>query len=471
MAITVGSTTPTTGLLTSAGVGSGIDVDKLVSTLVAAKKAPQQNQIANQAARANTQLSGLGQIGAALSALQSAMASLTDGSAFNARTVSTGDKDVLGAAASGNPVSGSYKIEVSQLATSLKASSGAFVDSSAKVGTGTLTLTVGDKSMSLDLSDSNNSLAQVRDAINKSSDNPGITATIVNGTDGAHLVLSGAQTGAANGFTISSSGGDGGLAALNYDAAASSGNALNVVTAAQDAEYTIDGLAGHSAGNSVSTAIDGLTINLVKVGESTLTVANDASKATSALTNLVNTYNSFVGIYQNLTKFDTTGGLIGDSTLNGINSALSRIIGGSANGATLASLGISLQGGVSKSGSLSLADGTLKLDTDVLAKAMNDGGKLASKLFGGSDGFAAQLNTQLDRWVGSTGVLTQRTDSISQQLKNLSKQQVTLDSRMESLTARYQAQFTALDTLMSKLNSTSSYLQQQFDALNNLNRK
>ncbi|KQX95147.1 flagellar hook protein [Rhodanobacter sp. Root480] len=464
MAITVGSTTPTTGLLTSMGVGSGLDVATLVDKLVAAKKAPQQDQITNQAALANTQLSGLGQIGAALSALQSAMASLTDGSAFNARTVSAGDADVLSAISSGSPVSGSYKIDVSQLATSLKASSAAFANSSAAVGTGTLTLTVGEQSMSLDLSDGNNSLAQVRDAINKASDNPGVTATIVNGTDGAHLVLSGSRTGVANGFTVSSTGGDGGLAALNYDAAASSGNALNVITVAQDAEYTIDGLAGHSATNSVAGAVDGLTFNLVKAGETTVTVANDNSKATSALTNLVNTYNSFVGIYQNLTKYDATsktaGAMIGDATINGISNTLARLVGGSANGSSLSELGISLQ-----------VDGTLKLDKDALTKAMSDGGKLAGKLFGGDDGFAAKLNSQLDQWVGSNGVLNSRTDSISQQLKDLSVQQTTLNTRMADLTARYQAQFSALDTLMSKLNSTSSYLQQQFDALNNVNKK
>jgi len=464
MAITVGSTTPTTGLLTSMGVGSGIDVSTLVTTLVNAKKKPQQDQITNQSALANTQLSALGQVGAALSALQSAMAPLTDGSAFNARTVSTGDSTVLAASASGSPVSGSYNIVVSQLATSLKASSAAFADSSAKVGTGTLTLSVNGQSMSLELDDSNNSLAQVRDAINKASNNPGVSATIVNGTDGAHLVLSGTRTGAANGFVVSSSGGDGGLAALDYDVAASSGNALSVITAAQDAEYTIDGLAGRSAGNTISGAIDGLTLNLAKPGETTLTVANDGSKATSALTTLVNTYNSFVGIYQNLTKYDATSGtagaMLGDATLNSINSTLSRIIGGTANGATLSSIGISLQ-----------VDGTLKLDSGKLASALGDGGRQVGNLFGGDNGFAAQLNTQLNSWVGSSGVLANRTDSIGQQLKDLTTQQATLDSRMADLTARYQAQFTALDTLMSKLNSTSSYLQQQFDALTNSNKK
>jgi len=464
MAITVNSTTPTSGLLTSLGVGSGLDVATLVTQLVNAKKAPQQNQITDQAQTANTQLSGLGQVNAALSALQSAMASISDGSAFTAHSVSSSDTTILNATATGSAVAGSYKIEVTQLASALKASSGAFTDSSAAVGTGTLTIAVGDQTMNLSIDGSNNSLASIRDAINKSTDNPGVSATIVTGTDGAHLVLSGTRTGAANGFTVSSSGGDGGLAALNYDASAGSGNNLTVINAASDALYTIDGLAANSAGNSISTAIDGLTLNLSTLGTSTVSVANDPSKATSALTNLVNTYNSFVGIYQNLTKYDATtktaGAMIGDATLNGINSTLSRIVGGSTNGATLSSIGISLQ-----------VDGTLKLDSDKLTAALADGGKQVSDVFGGDNGFAAQLGTQLTSWVGDNGVLAGRTDSISQQLKDLGDQQTALNARMDSLTARYQAQFTALDTLMSKLNNTSSYLTQQFDALTNSNKK
>jgi flagellar hook-associated protein 2 len=459
MAITVGSTsTPTTGLLTSLGVGSGLDVSSLVTQLVNAQKAPQQNQIDNQKASATTELSSLGQVSSALSALQSAMASLSDGSAFNSRQVASSDTDVLGASANGTPVNGSYNVVVTQLAAALKASSGAFASNSAAVGTGTLTIDVGGQSMNLSIDSTNNSLSGIRDAINKASDNPGISATIVNGTDGAHLVLSGTHTGAANGFTVSSSGGDGGLAALNYDPAASTGNGLSVITAAADAQYTIDGLAAHSAGNTISTAVDGLTLNLSKLGSSTISVTSDTSKATSALTNLVNTYNSFVGIYQNLTKYDATtgtaGALIGDATLNGISSTLASIVGGTANGATLSSIGISLQ-----------VDGTLKLDSGALTTALSDGGARVSKLFGGTDGFAAKLNAPLTSWVGDTGVLANRSDSITKQLSDLANQQTTLNSRMDNLTARYQAQFTALDTLMSKLNSTSSYLTQQFDAL------
>ncbi|TAM05360.1 MAG: flagellar hook protein [Rhodanobacter sp.] len=465
MAINIGSTsTPTTGLLTSMGVGSGLDVATLVSKLVAAKKAPQQNQITKQQTTANTQLSALGQVSAALSALQSAMASLTDGSAFTARQVNSSDSTVLSASNTGTAVNGSYNIVVTQMASALKASSGAFASSSTQVGTGTLTVAVGSQSMSLTIDSTNGSLASIRDAINNASTNPGVSATIVTGTDGAHLVLSGTRTGAANGFSVSSSGGDGKLAALKYDPAASSGNGLTVINAAKDAQYSIDGLAGSNAGNTVSTAIDGLTLNLVKLGSSTVSVSSDTTKATSALTNLVSTYNSFVGIYQNLSKYDATtgtaGALLGDATLNSINSTLSRIVGGTANGATLSTIGISLQ-----------LDGTLLVDSSKLQTALSDGGKQAGALFGGTNGFAAQLNTPLASWGGTSGILATRSTSINQQLSDLANQQTTLNSRMDSLTARYQAQFSALDTLMSKLNSTSTYLQQQFDALNNSAKK
>ncbi|EIL92229.1 flagellar hook-associated protein 2 [Rhodanobacter fulvus Jip2] len=464
MAITVNSTTPTTGLLTSMGVGSGLPVADLVKQLVEAKKAPQQTQITDQAKNANTQLSGLGQVSAALSALQSAMASISDGSAFSAHSVNSSDTDILSATATGTAVGGSYKIEVTQLASALKASSGAFEKNSTAVGTGTLSITVGDKTMDLSIDSEHSSLESIRDAINKSIDNPGVNATIVNGTDGAHLVLSGERTGVENGFKITSSGGDGGLAALNYDASASEGNGLSVINPASDAQFTIDGLPAHSAGNSTSTAIDGLTLNLTAEGSSTVTVANDTSKATSALTNLVNTYNSFVGIYQNLTKYDTVsetaGAMIGDATLNGINSTLARIMGGSANGGSISSIGISLQ-----------VDGKLAIDSDKLKEALSDGGKKVNDIFNRDNGFSAQLGEQLKTLVGDHGVLAGRTDSISQQLKDLDARQKSLDMRMDSLTARYQAQFTALDTLMSKLNSTSTYLTQQFDALTNSNKK
>ena len=464
MAITVGSTTPSTGLLTAQGVGSGLDVNGLVTSLVNAKKDAPQKQISSQQDAAKTQLSALGVVGSGLSALQSALASLKDGSAFAGRKVSSSDSSVFTASADATSAPGSYNIQVTRLASAQKVSSSAIADP-ATVGTGTLTIAVGDKQMQLEIDDAHASLASIRDAINNASDNPGVTATIVTGTDGAHLVMSGSTTGAANSFSVSSSGGDGGLAALDFDPLAPTAGGTKLITAAQDAAFTIDGMDATSADNTVDSAIDGVELTLSKIGSSTLSVGNDSSTASGAIGNLVKTYNSFVGIYKNLTKYDptaqTAGALIGDATLNSVRDTLASIVGGvGGDGRTLSAIGVDLQ-----------PDGTLVIDSGKLDAALADGGTAVKAMFVGDSGFATNLASRLDSWTNSTGVLANRTKSLTEQLSDLDDRQTVLDNRMAALTARYQAQFTALDTLMSKLNSTSSYLQQQFDALNNSNKK
>lgn len=466
VAITVNSTTSNTGTLSAAGVGSGLDVNTLVSQLVAAKKTPLQNQIDSQKSTAQTQLSAIGQVSSALTALQSALTSLTSGTAFGSHTVSTGDKTILTAAATtsnGAAVNGSYNVAVTQLATAMKASSGAFADANTKVGTGTLTVTVGDKSMNVAIDNSVSSLASIRDKINKASDNPGVTATIVTGTDGAHLVLRSSKTGEDNGFTVSSSGGDGGLAALNYDPSAASGNGFTVVDKAQNALYTIDGMAGSSDSNAV-TAIDGLTISLLTTGSTTVNVTSDMSTATSAVNTFVSAYNSFATLYKNLTAYDKTSGsagaLIGDATLNSIKSTLTGVLSGAANGTSLSQLGVSFQ-----------LDGTLKVDSDKLTAALGSDGGQVKALFGGDKGLGAALKTPLNSWIGSTGILVTRSTNLNKQITDLADQQTDLDNRMDALTKRYTTQFTALDTMLTKLNNTSSYLTQQFDAMSNANKK
>jgi len=457
MAITTSSSS-SGGTLSSLGSGSGLPLADMVTQLVAAKKAPLQNQITSQANTAKTQISALGQVNAALAAMQTALKGLSDGTAFQTRKAATSDASVFSVSSTTGAVNGSYSINVGQLATSLKVQSAGVASSDAKVGTGTLTIAVGGKSMSVDIGSDGSSLSQIRDAINKSSSNPGVSATIVTGSDGAHLVLNSTATGQANAFTVSSSGGDGGLAALNYNPASGS-NGLSVVTAAQDAKFTIDGMAATSASNTVTGAIDGVTLSLWKQGTATLSVSTDSSAASTAVGNFVTAYNNFVGVYQQLTTYDpsgaNTGALLGDATLNSIKSTLSSIVSGpGGNGAMLNSIGVSLQ-----------IDGTLKLDTGALSTALSDGGTKVNGLFAGTNGMATKLSSPLTDWTASTGVLTTRTANLNQQLKDLSTRQDDLNARMDALTTQYTRQFTALDTLVNKLNNTGSFLTQQFDAL------
>jgi flagellar hook-associated protein 2 len=447
-------------MATTTTVGSSaIDVTSIVSALVAAKRKAPDAAIAANTASTTTQISAFGNFTSALTSLQSAIKSLTDGTAFKSQKTSVGDTAIISASADSTAVNGTYDIVVSKLATSQKVTSGVFSSSKAAVGTGTLTLSVGDKSMNLTLDSSNNSLENIRDAINKSSDNPGVSAAIVTGSDGAHIVLTSSSSGAANAFTVSSSGGDGGLAALNFDPTTGT-----PTTKAADAEFTVDGLPATSASNSVTSALDGITLNLSKVGSSSVTVTTDQSAATTAVTNLVSAYNNFVSTYQTLTKYDATGNsvgaLIGDATVSSIKSQVTNILnanaadGSASKYNSLSDLGLAFQ-----------TDGTIKLDSAKLSNALSADPRRVQNLFSGDNGFAKKLDSVITGWTGSQGILTQRTANLNKRLQDYQDQTTKLDTSMDAYQTRLTKQYSALDAMMTKLNSTSDFLTQQFDAL------
>ncbi|QDE40554.1 flagellar hook protein [Luteibacter pinisoli] len=442
---------------------SSIDVASIVSNLVANKRAAKDKQLSDASTANTTQISAIGNFSSSLTSLQSAIKALTDGSAFTTQKTSVGDSTILSASADSTAVPGSYNLVVSKLAAAQKTTSTAISSSTAAVGTGTLTIAVGGKSMSLDIDSSANSLQDIRDKINKASDNPGVSASIVTGTDGAHLVLNSTSTGAANAFTVTASGGDGGLSQLAFDPATGT-----PTTKAQDAEFTIDGTAATSPTNTVASALDGVTLTLTKEGSSSVNITTDTSAVSTAMQSLVTAYNSFVSTYQTLTKYDSTnnqvGALIGDATVMSLKSQVTNLLGSqgvSSNGgpSSLSDLGVSFQ-----------VDGTLKFDSTKLTKFMASNPKETQNLLSGDNGIAPKLDKLITSWTSSSGILTQRTNNLNQKAKDITQQQSDYDVQMQDYTKRLTTQYTALDTMMTKLSSTSSYLQQQFDSLNNSNK-
>jgi flagellar hook-associated protein 2 len=458
---------PTTGLISSPGLGSGLDVNTLVSKLVQAEIQPAQNQIDNQRASVTTQTSALGTLKSLLASLQSSLASLADGTAFTKYTATSSDTDVFAATAGAGAMPGTYQIEVLQTAAAQKLSSAAYA-SGVAVGTGNLTLSVGDQSIDLAIDSTNDTLAGIRDAINGASDNPGVSATVVHAEDGDHLVLTSTRTGVANAFSISASGGDGGLDALTWDAASATGN-LALQNAAADAQVNIDGFTTSSSTNAVDGAIDGITLNLAgaEPGQTeTLTVGRDVTSMQNLVQGFVTAYNQFVQGAGQLASYDptskTAGPLLGDSTLRGVRSALASVLSGAAGSnssglRTLADIGINLQ-----------ADGTLQFDANKLGDALNSRSAQVSALFGGSSGYAGQLNALLNGYLGAGGLLDIRNDSLNTQNERLDLQQAQLDKRQQSIQSRYLAQFTALDVTMSQMTQTSNFLSSQLDMLANM---
>ena len=194
----------------SGSTNSSMDVNSLVSAIVNAKVAGQTDTLNAKLNSDNTQLTAVGSLKSVLSLLQSSLKSLYDGTTLSAFTATADGKGVTATTAAG-AVAGSYAVNVTNIATSQSITSGAF-NATDKLGTGTMKLSVGGKDMTINITDGNNTLSGIASAINSAPDNPGVTAAIVNGKDGAHLVLRSSSTGLANGIDIDVTSSD---AALN----------------------------------------------------------------------------------------------------------------------------------------------------------------------------------------------------------------------------------------------------------------
>jgi flagellar hook-associated protein 2 len=473
----------------SGSTGSSLDVSSLVTAMVNSKIAGQTATLTAKATTDNTQLSAIGKLSAALSSLQVSLAPLYNGSLQSAFTA-TASGDGLTATAATGAVAGSYAVNVTQIAQAQSITSGAFTkDQTASMGTGTVSIMVGSSSMNLTIDSTNNSLSGLAAAINNSSSNPGVAATVVNGADGAHLVLSSTATGSANTITVNvtnastgaalsslavkSVAGDDSVTPTDSSAIGAStleaGSTWTQSSAAQDAVFTLNGTKATSASNNITSVLDGVTMNLTSAAAGTtqtLTVASDTTQQISDITNFVSQYNSLVSTMTSLTTFDSTaaagsqgGPLLGDSMLESVQDTLGNIVSGGIKGATagttLASLGITLN-----------ADGTMSLDSDALSAAVQYNPNQVASVFNSTNGIAQQLNTAVTAFTKTGGVIDVRTDAITTDLNSIKDQSTTLTAYQAQLTSQYNAEFTALNTLMATTTSNSNYLTQLFGGTN-----
>lgn len=454
----------------SGSTNSSMDVNSLVSAIVNAKVAGQTDQLNAKKTADNTQLTAVGTLKSVLSLLQSSLAALADGTTLAAFKASADGKGLSGTAGAG-AVAGSYAVNVTRIATSQSITSGAF-NATDQLGTGTLKLSVGGKDVSFNIDGTNNTLAGIATQINKATGNPGITATIVNGTDGAHLVLRSSSTGLSNGISVEVTSGDAALNSLNVTSS-STGTATTISganwtqnTAGQDALLTIAGTQVSSASNTITGAITGVTMNLTSdaVGTpQTFTIAQDVAGQQTAIDAFVTAYNNYISTASSLSSFDATsstqGALLGDSMLSTIrNSLASTISKGVSNGSglvNLASIGIALQ-----------PDGTLKTDETALTNALTSSSGTVAALFNSTTGVAATLNNSLTSFLQTGGIIDTRTTALNADLKSIADQQTQLAAYTADLTTSYNQQFTALNTLMSQMANQSNYLTQLFGGTN-----
>jgi flagellar hook-associated protein 2 len=445
---------------------TSLDVNSLVTQLVSNERSSYATRIAARETKATVQLSALSSLKGALSAFKTTADTMKTTAAFSPRTTTSSNEDVFTASSAGDASTGSYDVHVIALAKAQQLASDPIVGgSSTVVGTGKITITYGDKTFDVEIDEDNNTLGNVRDAINKASGNTGVQATLLNEVGGTRLVLTSAKTGADNTIEVQVSGGDGGLEQFSYSSL-SVASPMTEVQGALDAHIKIAGFDHYNATNTISGAIDGVTLNLKSVSPDepvALNITEDTAALKKRVSDFVAAYNSLQTNMSKLRAYDATtraaGPMLGDSLLRGIESQISLDLSNPVEGLpgpynSLAALGITKQ-----------TDGTLKVDDAKLSKALAADRTSVAKVFGSEHGVAVRLSEHLETQLKEGAALDSRNDSLQDNLKRIEKDTEALDARMVIVEARYRKQFTALDTLLQQLQTTSNYLSSQFASL------
>lgn len=447
--------------ITSSGLGSGLDIEGLVTKLVSAEGQPANLRLNRKEVTLQADLSAFGTLKGALSAFQASLQGLKDSASFQGRTVTSSNVDLFSGSANSSSVAGSFSIQVDQLAKAAKMHSVDFSGETSVLGEGTLNLGLGASSFNITV-DSTMTLAGVRDAINQASDNPGIKATIIKVDSGSQLVLTSDKVGAANTITVGAAdtnGGDGNdltrLATAN----------LVPIQMPSDAIIHVDGQKVTKDSNDLSDVITGVTISLKKADPlktETLSIGLDKDATKKKVEAFIKAYNSLAETMTSLSKYDDKtkqgGPLLGDATLRGVQNQIRQTLSNKVQGATvfstLAEIGIK----TNKSGSL-------ELDSKKFESVMTSNFDAVAKLFSSENGLATRFDGLLKNYLAFDGALTARVDGANKQIDDIAEQRVKLNARLAGIEVRYRKQFTAMDALLGQLTATGSYLTDQLKNL------
>jgi len=441
--------------LSAAGLSLGIDGTAMIQQLVAIKTRPLQ-AIRDQQSEIQLQLSAYGRMKSAVSIFESAMSELSspfDNAFINFSATSSDDKTFTASAGS-SAAAGSYSIEVIGLAVAKKQASSAYVDSITDIGgSGSIDITVGADTSNITVA-AGSTLADIRDAINQATDNPGVTAAILNEAGGSRLILTSNETGVANAFTLTVNDGDGnsadngGLSKLFFqDADPLVLTDSSVISAAADAQIKIDGFTINSATNKVTGAIDGISIDATAIGSGTLTIVRDDAAIQEAVDKFVTVYNDLKSSLDTLYE----GDLDGDSSLRLIQQNMLSVLNATFASGTYSSIS---QVGVTRD-----QDGVLSLDASALTAALDNDMESVAALFADeTNGVAVRMQAFADQLLGFDGMLASREEGLNSRIYSLGEQENRWKIRAVEIEARYKKQFAAMDAAVASMQASSGFL-------------
>ena len=427
--------------LSVSGLGSGIDVDSLVSSLTSVATQP-LTALQTKKSQIDAAVTTITGISSRLASLKTAALALSTSTGFASYTAGSSDAAVV-ASATGSAGTGSYSVSVSQLAQAQKTRSDVVSTSSTSALNQNFTLNLADSTGTTTVSIvETDSLTDIASKISASGAR--VSATMLNDGTGYRLQLQGLDTGSEAGFTMTG---------------APSSMGLTDYQSAQDALLTVDGLPITSHTNQVTGAIAGVKLALTNktTSPSTITVSSDPSALESKLSAFMAAYNTFVSVAHSTTGFGSARAsnsvLAADTTIRGAVTKVSSLIGRAVPGTTgayttLGSVGIK-----------SNADGTLSMDNAKLEAALAADPASVAKLFvtdttTGSTGVMQTMMDSVDALIKNTNSpITARIASLGKQSSQVSDSATKMQDRIDRYTTNLRAKFSAMDTAVAKYNS------------------
>ena len=475
--------------ISSTGIGSGLDVNSIVTQLVALEKTPLKT-LALKATNVQAQISAFGEIQSQFAALTDVASRISVASTWGARNASSSNTSVATITAAGTANATSFRLDVDQLAQQQSVSSAAIAPG-AMPGAGTLTLQLGTWSAggglftpgaaaSVDVTVlATDTIAAIAAKINGA--NAGVVATVFNDGTNERLMLASKTTGEAAGYRGQSS--DAALSGLVFDPQNKPGIGMAAagipIQYGQDAKARINGLAVSSATNTLTDNIPGVTIKLLTTtttsyglpGEVksplTMGISEDVTPAVKNISDFVAAFNTLNKSLSDLTKYDAatkTAGLFqGDSSVLGLQNILRNMLGSASLGVTsqrLADVGIERQ-----------QDGSLTINTAKLTIAANNGTTVQQLITNNNNnaltnGFALKFRDLGRGIAASGGSLGAKKSALQKNLDNNTKEQTRVNDRAAMFETRLRKQYSILDAQMAQLNALNAYVTQQVAAWN-----
>ncbi|MGE6211954.1 flagellar filament capping protein FliD [Comamonas aquatica] len=462
--------------ISSAGIGSGLDVAKIVEQMVAAEKTPLK-KLEVRAEGIKTQISTYGEIKSLTSKLGDIVSKLTRDSAWSTVNISASNSTISGTM-TGIASPGTYSINVKQLAQAQTSVLGggatavALGKDEAMGSAGKLKLTIGTTSKEIEVS-SGDTLSKIAAKLNEAG--LGVQASVVTDVDGKErLMLRSQKTGSEGAFTLEIDAGQTGTALQAKLGVAQA-------QAAQNAQIDLNGVAVESSSNTFANTLPGMsfTVSEKTTTPATLTAKLDTETMKKNIQEFVDAYNALNDLLGKSTKAVRTedgkvdeaaqdsgdGVLQGDSGTVSLQNTLRMLtMGGSGTSGAfkhLSDIGIQMLEG----GKLSVDETKL---TKGLASVDDLKGLFAHKAdsLGQNGGVAVNFKSFTDKLLAYEGTLNNKSDALKKTLKNNSDQQTKVNERATALEERLYKQYSALDVKMSSLNALNSYVSQMVTTWN-----